>query len=511
MEVVMSNISQQKLRRLHVAQLKNLHDLDLDFSESPLTAIVGINGSGKSTVLHALACCYKPVNGSKEFNYKFSYFFTPTSDSIWQGSNLTIYYDQRVDKTLFENISTTFSKTTDRWSPKYDRRPSRNVFYLGIDTCVPRIEEERQNSFISYTTTTLTDGISQLVREKAGVIMNRDYSSYNLHKATRTNYFGVEHEQIRYSSLSMSAGEQRIFKILTQVFGAPKYSLILIDEIDLLMHTFALKRLVRVLHQRAKEKELQIVFTTHSPYILNENSLINIRHLYNTPSKTFCFSDTKPDTIYRMTGELTRPIELFVEDDLAQSIVNNIVESLNISKYVTVNRFGAAINCFSVAAGLALSNKLSSNCLFVLDGDEFRTIEQKTERINTVLTGNTAADYARREALLTQISQFSLPEGFSPERFIHNLLRELSGTQTHNQIIQTALEINKVDNNHKYVDDILERIGYPSREVGLSKVIDVVSAHPNWSGLIAPVREWLERIKDSVIEQYSTPVSLASL
>ncbi|BFH18024.1 hypothetical protein J6TS7_48360 [Paenibacillus dendritiformis] len=179
-----ANVSQQRLKKLHVVQLKNLNNLEIDFSGSPLTAIVGINGSGKSTVLHALACCFKPEDESKFFNYKFSYFFTPTSDSIWQGSSLMITHEYRYDKNFIENEQTTFSKNSDRWAPKYDRRPQRNVVYIGIRSCVPKIEEESQNSFIRYTTTPFSDDLSQLIKEKAGVIMNRDYSSYNLHTIT---------------------------------------------------------------------------------------------------------------------------------------------------------------------------------------------------------------------------------------------------------------------------------------------------------------------------------------
>jgi ABC-type hemin transport system ATPase subunit len=65
-------ISQQKLISIKVTKLKNLIDLEIDFSGSPVTAILGPNGNGKSTVLHALACAYQPMEMGE--NHKFSNF-----------------------------------------------------------------------------------------------------------------------------------------------------------------------------------------------------------------------------------------------------------------------------------------------------------------------------------------------------------------------------------------------------------------------------------------------------
>ncbi|WP_187444863.1 ATP-dependent nuclease [Rossellomorea vietnamensis] len=494
----MADYSQQKIRKVYINLLKNLKEVEIDFSGSSLTALIGINGSGKSTILHALACCYKPINENRTYNYKFSQFFTPTVDSLWQGSRFTMYHDYRIGSRVHEDSETTFSKNADRWSPKYDRRVARDVFYIGINTGVPKIEEEKRQSFIRYSTTLLDDATSRVIKEKAGYIMNRDYSSYNLHSDSKGKYIGVEYNQAKYSSLSMSAGEQRIFKILSAVYNAPKNSLILIDEIDLLLHVFALKKLVEILYHRAEDKKLQIVFTTHSINILNYNEFINIRHLYNTSDKTICLTDTKPDTIYRMTGESTRPIDLFVEDDLAFTIVNQITESLNMSRYVNVTRYGAAQNCFTTAAGMMLSNKLTSECLFILDGDMYVSDEDKIDRVNSALTGSAQKSSEMRNKLVNHITQFNLPDGFAPEFFIHSLLKEL--TITH-QIVETAKEIQKVDNTHKYVDDIIERMNYQSKEVGLSKIIDVASQNEKWEHYIYPIKNWLKALRNDLSEE----------
>ena len=50
----------QELKQIHFTRLKNLVNLTISFQGSPITGIFGTNGSGKSTILHALACIYKP-------------------------------------------------------------------------------------------------------------------------------------------------------------------------------------------------------------------------------------------------------------------------------------------------------------------------------------------------------------------------------------------------------------------------------------------------------------------
>ena len=53
--------SEQVLKKIEIEELKGLKELEIDFTEFPLTAILGSNGVGKSTILHLLACVNNPV------------------------------------------------------------------------------------------------------------------------------------------------------------------------------------------------------------------------------------------------------------------------------------------------------------------------------------------------------------------------------------------------------------------------------------------------------------------
>jgi len=234
-------ISQQKLESIKVRKLKNLVDLDIDFIGSPVTAILGPNGNGKSTVLHVLASAYKPINIGE--NHKFSNFFLPNTDALWNESYLEIIHSYRDGQVAHNNVKTVYEKTS-RWMPVYARQPKRELFYIGIDKCVPMIEAEKKQTKINYATNEIAENLFVTILQKASQILNRRYLKYNVHTARGKDFMGVEIDGLRYSALSMSAGEQKVFHVLKTLYNAPKNSLILIDELDLLLHDKAMMGVV---------------------------------------------------------------------------------------------------------------------------------------------------------------------------------------------------------------------------------------------------------------------------
>lgn len=125
-------------------------------------------------------------------------------------------------------------------------------FYLGIDTCLPEIERQRRSAFYHYETEELSDRISKKIIKKASYILNKDYDALTQHKAGKRAFYGVQTSSgLTYSSLSMGTGEQRVIRILDVLFRAPNYSMILIDELDLLLHNNAIRRLIEIINQEA--------------------------------------------------------------------------------------------------------------------------------------------------------------------------------------------------------------------------------------------------------------------
>ena len=493
-------ISKQKLHKLEVESLKNLKNLEIEFNGSPITAILGPNGNGKSTILHALACAFEPNEAGE--NYKFSNFFLPNTDALWNGSSMKVTHSFRDGKNYHDSVTREYAKTQTRWTPRYANRPKRDVFYIGIDKCVPMIESEKKQAKINYSTKEMNEDIVNKILQKASFILNKTYSRFNKHIASGKEFIGVEVDNLRYSALSMSAGEQKVFFILEKLFRAKKNSLILIDELDLLLHDDAMKKLIDVMYEQLSAKDIQLVFTTHRESILGLSEKVNIRHIISKNDKTLCFNETKPDAIQRLTGDQPSPLEVFVEDDLAVTIVQKVAAKLKLSKYISIQQYGAAINCFTVAGGLLLRGEKCEMSLFLLDGDVYTTEEEKKTQLNRVITGHDENAVASRNIALSRIRQFNLPKRRSPENFIHSLICNLHLTEDEeiNEIIEAAKEIVAVNNDHKYIDALIDRLGW-LRVTGLTKIIDLAYKSEEWKAYVEPVHTWLQQNSSAVREE----------
>ncbi|MEP0852650.1 ATP-binding protein [Funiculus sociatus GB1-A4] len=308
---------------------------------------------------------------------------------------------------------------------------------------------------------------------------------------------GVKSGATQYSALTMGAGEQRVFAILDTVFRSPEnYSLILIDEIDLLMHPDALERLINVLFERAKDKNHQIIFTSHNTELFGLKDKVQLRHIHQTKTRTVCMPNTTPDITRRMTGKAVRSLEVYVEDALAEAIVRHIASSLGISKDVRINKYGAAINVFTVSGGLALSSQSISNSLFVLDGDVYVTSEEKKKQIEGVVTGHGSTIEGIREQVLESMKQFNLDQNMKPEEFIFKLINELTeqANPENEEIRSIASDIINAGNHHNLVKLLTEQLGF-NEEIALNRLIQVASQSHSWQEFSAPVYDWLEAKK----------------
>lgn len=505
--------AQQRLIRLQIRHLKNLTDVVISFDEHKrLTAILGPNGFGKSSILHALAASFQPTKigaVTRGEDRRFIDYFPNTPHGTWSNTSFSVIHSFRER----ENVHTeplNVSKSIRQWLPIAKNRPEREVYFIGVTTALPAIEQIWPRSKINFTTSDLGDTESLEIRQRAGYILNREYTRYHANRlSSRASLIGVEFQGVNYSALSMGAGEQRLFRILKTIKTAGNYALILIDEIDLLLHTDALNRLLKVANEYAVAKNLQVIFTTHRESVVNFDSFIAIRHIYHgpiPPYKTFCFEETKPDALTRLTGQPQRPLSICCEDDVSTAIIEKVALQTRVRKYVEISCFGAAINCFTLAAALKLNDGDLSSSLFVLDGDRFSSEQEKTTQINRVLTGNSVHDADRRLEALSQITQFNSPLLHCPEQELHSMIiamRPNSGNPEKDEVITAAMSINAEADEHEYLDRLIEKLG-DSRTVGLKRVIDVAAESDNWDNYVGSIRNWLAQKSIELVEEVNT-------
>ena len=485
-----------KLMSVFFKNLKGLKDAQFVF-EKPLTAIMGVNGSGKTTVIHALACAYQPPEGGKGENHRFSDFFVPNTDALWQGSEFYVV-NEKIERDRTTILpSRKYGKAFDRWSPRYGDRPKRNIYYIGIDSCLPEIEKSNTQNRIIYSSRRKEDRLSQKVIRDAAAILNKNYRSLMENTFQNKHFNGVELDSgLKYSSLSMGTGEQRTIKILEKILNAEPYSLILIDEIDLLLHVSSLKRLIRRLDEIARDKHLQIVFTTHALEMVDLTQYVGIQYISNislseeqeTLEKTVVYNTINSDLVYSLTGSCERPLKLYVEDELAKAIVKKVLRTLNISGKADVIKYGAMENAFTVAAAKVLEGQDCTNTLILLDGEKYHTLDEKLVPIQKRFSGTESDIEEKWNQAASMISMFNLPNDTAPEKFFHDLV--LENGDAANELVVAAAEIQAVHDTHEWLYNIQTKLNDTESNV-VRDIIDMASNSAKWNDYIRPVVEWL--------------------
>ena len=486
--------SQQVLKRIEVVELKGLRDLQLDIAPAGLTAIMGANCSGKTTVLHALACCYRPLLASDPA-YRFPMFFKPNSDALWKGSDFKVIVDYRQGTTTYSALSVRFTKQADRWGPRSEKRPERSVRFMTIRDSVPDLEAINLNAMVHYTRSARTDDTSEQIMKAAGVVLNRTYTTYDdvQYRYLGKRSIGVTLNGLKYAGVAMSSGEQRVFKIIDTVFKAPKYALILVDELDLFLHQEALERLIDVMIDHCAKHNKQLVFTTHFPAIADLYDKVNIATIHRVAERTLVWKGYSHEALRYITGKQQRPISVYVEDDVAQAIVSKIGADMGIRKFMEVGRYGPAVNAFSLGTGLILSKAPTDHCLLVLDGDVFGAEAERRVQVGRMMTGTAPEHDVQRETLMSLVKSFLPVDGLAPEQMLHRMLHSVGTTGLGPEdaaLLHIAHGIQSVPEKHGYINAIIVDSG-ESREVALNHLVRLAATSSDWARYTAIVHDWL--------------------
>lgn len=490
--------------RIDIPKLKSINKLmRLYFTPNRVTAILGANCAGKSTILHALASAYQPKKSGED--HKFSEFFRPNPDATWTGSSCRIYSKYPRGKNEYILKAENFTKE-DRWYPRHNRKSHRDVYYIGIYTTLPLLEYIRflknrnsnNGTTFNYNKTEKTDKEHKNILANASYILNRPYDKiFKISAPNLDDFFGVSHKGSNYSQLSMGAGEQRLLRILSAIEFATKDSLILIDEIDLLLHDDALDRLIRLITNYAndKERKLQVIFTTHRDIVLKKKYEINVKYLMALDGETKVLEKPTPDLIESITGECPKLINIYVEDRFSEELASRVARELGIFRKVSFVHYGPARNAFVMAG--AASIKKQSNSIFVLDGDEYALDDQKNKQISSIVTGSDPKMKDARTDALKKIAQYNIPLGKSPEQHIHETIVGLEKAHIPAELLEyykSLKSIAAVLNKHDYIDSAVEKF-QNDESYTISKIIELFSKNKSaYNDFVSAFKEQLTKL-----------------
>lgn len=332
-------------------------------------AIVGENGAGKSTVLQAAASIYAPERGDRE---RFASKFFP--DTAWdQVRDAEIRYGGNEGDRPFES---SVRKPTERWRGN-PRRSRRHVEYIDLSRIQP---VPARTGYSRLATSRFTEASSEPFEQnrlaRFSKILGRRYDSAKMALTTgdpRRTLPVIQHMGATYSGFHQGAGETTMVELLQA--DIPRYSLVLIDEIESSLHPRAQRRLIRELAELCRNLELQIILSTHSPYILEELPPVARAYIMESGGDREIIYGVSPDFAMSQMDDLPHTeCDLYVEDRRSASLLTEI---LSVYEPGIVNRcqfipYGAA-SAGSVLGKMAIDGRFPRYTAVFLDGDNEAT------------------------------------------------------------------------------------------------------------------------------------------
>jgi predicted ATPase len=336
----------------------------------PIMAIVGENGSGKSTILQCAASVYKAPSDHKGEPWFASHFFPKT---IWEDvreAEIRFAFREgavsRVDKV---------SKPTERWRGNLER-PERSVTYADLRRLQPIYDRTGYSKLVKDARIEIPDLATVFDKDRLqrfSQIMGWQFDATRMALTdahpTRVVPVFTDHGKT-YSGYHAGAGQTTIAEFLK--IDPNQYGMLLIDEIETSVHPRAQRRLIRDLAEICRERELQIIVTTHSPYILAELPVEGRLYLMQGQSGRHVMTGVSPEFAMTRMDEFPYPeCEIYVEDERAQIFVREIVvaHTKGIIDRCTLIPYGAA-NVGRALGLMVYQGRLPRPSCVFLDGDQ---------------------------------------------------------------------------------------------------------------------------------------------
>lgn len=349
------------LRRMTLVKIRGFNDRRVSF-DFPVTALIGPNGGGKTTVLGAAGIIYQSVPPRL--------FFAKSGKYDRSMQDWIVEYDV-IDRDLARSNP---QRTASFRRAKWNRTAlARDVRVFGISRTVPASERRDLvkavgSRFTAKSETELDPAVVTAAERVLGKPMT-GYASLTVDSAGKITLYAVSAQGGTYSEFHFGAGEASIIKIISGIETAPDNSLILIEEIENGLHPVATQRLVEYLVDAARRKSVQVIFTTHSNDALTPLPPSAIWAAYNGE-----LLQGKLDirALRTITGQVEAQLAIFVEDDFAELMVATALRQVDNIELdaIKIHGMGGAVPARTVNHQHNVDPTRTFDSICILDGDQ---------------------------------------------------------------------------------------------------------------------------------------------
>ncbi len=285
----------------------------------PVTAIVGPNGGGKTTILGAAACAYKSIR-PKRFFAKVGKYDEAMKD--WR-----IEYEL-IDRSI--NQKDAIRRTASFKKSKWNRDAlERQVLVFGVSRTVPASERTDLAKCITNkfeVPSTQENDFNEAVRKAASRILDKDIAKFK-RLSIGTNgqvslLTGKTKDDKSYSEFHFGAGESSVIRMVAMIEQAEDNALILVEEIENGLHPVATIRMVEYLINVVNRKRAQAIFTTHSNDALKP---LPSKAIWVAAQDRLFQGKLDIHSLRAIMGQIDAKLVIFVEDRFASQWVKSIL------------------------------------------------------------------------------------------------------------------------------------------------------------------------------------------
>ena len=323
----------QFLQKIKTTNFRNFAKDSEIVIKSPITAIVGKNGTGKTTLLHLAGCSYASDSKGKSFNQ-----FIPESqkDHMPDDSRYGFTYVNNIEN---ENNFVWYEKRHEWDRRGKNNRARRELLFIGFSKTIANVSVFKNYFDITdkalnvrlNSIGTNTISLDNKIISKISEIVGKNYSSIerrnDQYSLLCENCYGYIIDG-QYSDFACGAGEISIIRMLDLIYNAPPNTLIIIDEPEVAIHPSVQYKLLKIFMELALSKNMQFIFTTHSYFILkylNPDSILLLKN--NNDNKIISQNVNSSVAFQNISEQNIYKLEAFVEDSIAADILNTIFKN----------------------------------------------------------------------------------------------------------------------------------------------------------------------------------------